>query len=604
MPARRAGGHRQKRARQASGDVVDDEAVGPDLSHSPLATGLLKRWAAGSLTAVDVQDLANLAMLSGCTDSEVEFLASMGSRGQRPGNISRALYRKYLHDLQLPEPELLRVPFLETRGDRHSVAYTDLSVFMPHDWVYYLSHFHPEEFDHIFGTGQVPSWWQSCSLTNPKFFQNPILDQEDWGTKCIPLCFHGDGARFQERDSLVTVSMKGLLGHQHMLLAAVPKLITCSTKQGHTADTWEEVWKHLCWSFAALMEGIHPAVNPSGEPFEEGSYRHTMAGKPLTPAKQTCIVWSITGDLDYYSSALGFPYHSANQFCWHCAANRGDCPWNDFRPEAAWRATIKTPLDFLEEPPSQHVLFTTPGISTNSVNFDMMHVLDLGITQHCIANSIFTLVFVDMPGSRAENFGVLWQRLQEIMIDLNLEDQPTHLNLNQCCDPKAPWSAYPNLSGLKAAESKSLLRAMALFCRDFQATPQGKHRKLALQYLVQFYDICEAQGWHLSQSCCQELLEATDRHLLHYSWLAKDAASRGHLLWSVVPKHHFFPHLALGAQHENPRLNWTYSGESFVGEVSRLAFMALPGKPVHELSHFLLDRWRIGLHIALTRGCL
>ena len=178
----------------------------------------------------------------------------------------------------------------------------------------------------MFGTGQAPSWWQHCSLTNPKFFQNPILDQEDWGTKRIPLCFHGDGARFQERDSLVTVSLKGLLGHQHLLLAAVPKLITCSTKQGHTADTWEEVWKYLCWSFAALMEGIHPAVNPSGEPFEEGSYRQTMAGKPITPAKQTCIVWSITGDLGYYSSALGFPYHSANQFCWHCAANRGDCP--------------------------------------------------------------------------------------------------------------------------------------------------------------------------------------------------------------------------------------------------------------------------------------
>ena len=265
---------------------------------------------------------------------------------------------------------------------------------------------------------------------------------------------------------------------------------------------------------------------------------------------------------------------------------------------------MKTPLQLLQDPPSKHQLFQVPGISASTVMFDMMHVMDLGITGHVTANCLFTLCFLEMDGTRPENFGRLWIRLQEIMADLGLEDQPTHLNLGQICDPKSPWSTYPSLSGVKAAESKALLKAMALLVKEMEADDRGKHRTLACHYLVDVYDIVEVEGWHLSLKARSQLLESASRHLLHYSWLAKDAADRGLLLWSVVPKHHFFLHLALQAQHENPKLHWVYSGESFVGEVSRLAHMCLPGKPAHDLSHVLLERWRIGLHIALTRSCL
>ena len=375
MAPKRSGGHRQKRARATLEASEEQECFSEPCPHSPLATGLLRRWASGSLSAVDVQELANLAILSGCTDLEVQLLGSMGSRGQMPNNISRDLYRRYVHGIQLPEPSVVRVPVLEARGDRHTLTYKDLSMFLPHDWVHCLSNFHHNDFESLMGTTDIGAWWQSSSLANPKFFQNAILDQEDWAKICIPLVLHGDGARFQERDSLVTVSMKGLLGHQHLLLVAIPKLITASLKHGHTVDTWDVVWTHLCWSLTALMEGLHPALDVTGQPFPEDSARHQLAGKPITPCRQTCIVWSITGDLDYFSSCLGFPYHSANQFCWCCAADRDQVPWNDFRATASWRQSVKTPLQLLQDPPSKHQLFQVPGISASTVMFDMMHVI-------------------------------------------------------------------------------------------------------------------------------------------------------------------------------------------------------------------------------------
>lgn len=97
-PASR-GGHRQKRQRDNAQSSVPEG----QLPCAPLATGLVIRWAEGQLSAVDVQELAHLAVLSGASDPEVAWLAKIGAHGRNSSHCSRALYAKYCKNMDLPE---------------------------------------------------------------------------------------------------------------------------------------------------------------------------------------------------------------------------------------------------------------------------------------------------------------------------------------------------------------------------------------------------------------------------------------------------------------------------------------------------------------------
>ena len=63
----------------------------------------------------------------------------------------------------------------------------------------------------------------------------------------------------------------------------------------------------------------------------------------------------------------------------------------------------------------------------------------------------------------------------------------------------------------------------------------------------------------------------------------------------------FFEHLIEQAKYENPAMFWAYSGEDFVGRISRLAHMCSYGKPSQEMLAVLINRYCIGLHLRYTR---
>ena len=138
-PAPKRGGHRQKRAREAATETAEpcDEAQQAG-SASPFGTALIIRWAEGQLSAVDVQELAHLAVLSGASDPEVKWLAGIGAHGQNSSHCSRALYGKYCRDMELPERYLVKVPVRE-RGSKESKLEVAISMLLPHDWLHSLS---------------------------------------------------------------------------------------------------------------------------------------------------------------------------------------------------------------------------------------------------------------------------------------------------------------------------------------------------------------------------------------------------------------------------------------------------------------------------------
>ena len=89
----------------------------------------------------------------------------------------------------------------------------------------------------------------------------------------MPLRLHGDGAEFLTRDSLLSLSMTGLLAtgstkELTLNLASWPLSITAKlARHGH--DSFLDIWKVLRWSFDALARGKHPTQNDKATPIPD-----------------------------------------------------------------------------------------------------------------------------------------------------------------------------------------------------------------------------------------------------------------------------------------------------------------------------------------------
>ena len=100
------------------------------------------------------------------------------------------------------------------------------------------------------------------------------------------------------------------------------------------------------------------------------------------------------------------------------------------------------------------------------LHIDVMHTMDLGITEHVVANTLFTIVYQDMPGrgpaAKEQCFNQIWVKIQEAYSRLGLEYKLSKLTLqNIVTDVESPFVDYPKLKRVKAAECKRLFRAVA-----------------------------------------------------------------------------------------------------------------------------------------------
>ena len=236
---------------------------------------------------------------------------------------------------------------------------------------------------------------------------------------------------------------------------------------------------------------------------------------------------------------------------------------------------------------------------------DIMHISELGIILHLVANIMYTFSYMDeAPTPPAAAMDQLWVQLQDIYAELGLERKHSSLTVKNICDPDKHLQDYPVLKKWKAAEVKGLLRAVARLCRD-RGAPDLMHKQMlgAAEALVGMYDIFEQDQfhWHLDARAVAQVQDLKLRFVLQYSWLAKHAMENGKLMWSIVNKFHFLEHLCDQARYENVKIYSAYSGEDFVGRVSRIAHMCLPGKATHCIFEALMERYAIVTHLNFTR---
>ena len=96
-----------------------------------------------------------------------------------------------------------------------------------------------------------------------------------------------------------------------------------------------------------------------------------------------------------------------------------------------------------------------------------------------------------------------------------------------------------------------------------------------------------------------ELKYIVARFCAHYCWLAKDAMNRGVCMWSVVPKFHYFCHVAEQCCLINSHFVQNYKEESFVGRICQVYKSLKNGPFWGPCQHKCLQKYLVALQVLL-----
>ena len=88
--------------------------------------------------------------------------------------------------------------------------------------------------------------------------------------------------------------------------------------------------------------------------------------------------------------------------------------------------------------------------------------------------------------------------------------------------------------------------------------------------------------------------------LLHYGMMAKLAAEKGTLRYSLVQKHHLTAHLVKFSKNCHPRCFWTYGSESFMGHMVRVGRACVRGQSASKSAESIVQKYRLSMHLLLS----
>ena len=156
-----------------------------------------------------------------------------------------------------------------------------------------------------------------------------------------------------------------------------------------------------------------------GNSFEVGSQRWLDRGKPLCNEQYPFkgFIYGILGDLDYFIKDFGMPHNNCNEFCFRCCADRSATRrlwlnFSDIGQPGHWTTLLR---DGPTRVATNHPIFRLiPGVSHRTLCLDVLHMLDLGISQHIIGNILYELVFERIGGDPKYTFARICERMHEL----------------------------------------------------------------------------------------------------------------------------------------------------------------------------------------------
>ena len=126
----------------------------------------------------------------------------------------------------------------------------------------------------------------------------------------------------------------------------------------------------------------------------------------------------VRGDWMNYKTLFGFKGWAGEEICWACKANKSSMPFWDFGINAAWRKCRHTTFSFVNMMTANGIaksaLFDAPGFLLQYIMVDVLHCLDLGVTQDAIGNLLFLYIcskFVEGK-NRDQKLNTLWSKIK------------------------------------------------------------------------------------------------------------------------------------------------------------------------------------------------
>ena len=589
-----------------------EEAMGPKRKKEPLekgkgsnlVTALLNLWAHGHLSAIAIRKLAEAACLDGCKHPELLEMSKAGHYGEYPGNVHRDIMCRFVKDVSIPEPMEIEVTCLDNKTLKKGKEIA--SIFLPHVMFSQLATL--PNFHKIFPLEKVQKFWNDVEASKDERLQNHPMKTQNWKKMCIPLWVHGDGVEYASKDSLMCWSWGPLMTNFSEVEAKF--LLTSFPKSCTSPETWRDLMVEICWSFNALVKGVHPTHDSSGTPLKKGSPFYEKKGQPLATGYKA-VIWSIQGDAEFFSNHLLLPHWASHFPCMECNCRQSEaCPSKCFKTIEMDKQNFVTVTNkqAAEKPPSKHPLFhQIPGVTTKFVRRDALHILWChGIYSHLLGSIMHYLIYNDGPGRQKvapqQRLSLLWEALQKEYKALRSTTRLTNLKLSMFCDPAKPHGSHPCLS-TKGSEAKHLLLP---FLKVSKALLDDTvwHEATMLQAmqemhnLVELFDLAdivpEAEEHKKAMAFAKGFLD-------NYSMLNAWALEEGNLLFHKVMKFHTFQHLVENSKHLNPRACWCFQNEHWVGQISQLVFSVSPGVKMTKLSWKVGPKYRILLHLLLTR---
>ena len=201
-----------------------------------------------------------------------------------------------------------------------------------------------------------------------------------------------------------------------------------------------------------------------------------------------------------------------------------------------------------------------------------------------------------------------WERLsvlfEQIQVEYSLQGATTrltNLKLSMFTDAKNPWSKWANLD-VKGGEAKHLLPALIPVIKrlfDKSRLPEEMNMILAaesLEKLVHLWDLMGIIPAEFAESMALGKAFLDSYHELNVWSLEKDRKS-----FHKVHKHHTFIHLLKNSKFLNPKLQWCFKAEDFVGHCSKLGHSVSMGVSSTRLSLKIASKYRVLQHLLLTR---
>ena len=163
----------------------------------------------------------------------------------------------------------------------------------------------------------------------------------------------------------------------------------------------------------------------------------------------------------------------------------------------------------------------------------------------------------DLDGNKHQRCAEVFNRLRDQYEQDGTQNKLSQLTVSMFTHP----GSFSCLSA-NAAEARALLKPLLELCKALDSgSDRDMHRVMALEHLVQMYEIFQRADLVLTDAEADGAMAAYQTYLVHYNELLQLSLDRKERNYNLVFKHHHMCHIVDHARFIHPRYIWCYEFE-------------------------------------------